>query len=175
MTWYFGFFCRYDIMAKVPPKEFYQPSPRYWHASVNTLLGGTRKVVQWGGIDNKYEVIPASNIEVFDGSWESISTLGTPPTATVESASTTIGSNAFTFGGHDGSGTLSNALHSLIAGQWKWSELRALNPEQGPKPKRGSAMVAHGKDVLVVVGGMRDNGYTNEVHCFHLGGGEFRY
>ena len=152
-------------MARAPA-ELYQPSPRGGHASVS--IGG--KVVQWGGYD-KDKLIPASTVEMFDGSWESIETVGTPPTAVIYSASTSIGSTAYNFGGLDGN-SRSNALHSLTAGEWRWRELRALNPEQGPRPKRGSGMVTHREDVLVVVGGETDDGLTNEIHCFCVGGGE---
>ena len=164
MTRYFGFYCRYDDMARALPA--YQPSPRRRHASVN--IGG--KMITWGGEDDNFQHIPASSVEVFDGLWQSVKTLGTPPTATVVSACTSIGSTAYNFGGFDGKG-YSNALHSLTAGEWRWRELRVLNKEQGPQPKSGSAMVSHG-DELVVVGGHRDDGLTNEVHCFSVGGGE---
>ena len=166
MTRYFWFYCRYDDMATAEPAELYQPSPRYWHASVN--IGG--KLITWGGWGDNSQQIPASSVEVFDGSWESIKTLGTPPTPTA-TAFTTIRSTAYNFGGSDDRGSRSNALHSLTAGEWRWRELRVLNKEQEPKPKSGSAMVSLG-DTLVVVGGETDDELTNEVHCFSVGGGE---
>ena len=163
-------------MARAPA-ELYQPSPRSEHVSV--YIGG--KVIVVGGKiadkkgDNKY--IPASHVEVFTGLWESIQPVGTPPTLAVDSAATTIGSTAYQFGGYklrqyNDEPILSKSLHSLSAGEWRWAALRIRNPEQGPKPKCSCAMVAHGEDRLVVVGGMTMDGCTNEVHCFSVRRGE---
>ena len=129
MTRYFEFYCRYDDMATLLPAELYQPSPRHWHASVN--IEG--RMITWGGLGGDFQQIPASCMEVFDGMWQSIKTLGTPPTATVHSASTNIGSTAYNFGGWDGRGrSRSNALHSLTAGEW------GVEEAQGPESRAGA-------------------------------------
>ena len=48
------------------------------------------------------EHLLASNVEVFDGLWESQRTLGIFSTATVDGVSTTIGCTAYNLGGYDG-------------------------------------------------------------------------
>ena len=137
-------------------------------------MGVDGNVFLWGGWGGG--LILASLVEIFNmqtGRWERRKTTGTPPRGTQNGAYTTIGNNAYYFGGYDGSSHY-NSLHSLDLSTMQWVTLQPRNPSQGPSRKSLCGMVAHGDNELIVYGGHTGSGnYTDELHVYNLREGQF--
>ena len=169
---YFTFSCSLVTMDRPPPtttEPLYEPKKRRGHAAV----GVDGKVFLWGGWGDG--LISGSVVEIFNmetGRWEQRKTTGTPPMGAEFGAYTTIGNNAYYFGGYDGSSHY-NSLHSLDLSTMQWVTLQPRNQSQAPSRKRVCRMVAHGDDELVVFGGIiGDSSYTNELHVYNLREGQ---
>ncbi len=147
--------------------EPYRPLPRYRHVAVT--IQGTGYV--WGGRDHNY-VTPATALEIFDGVWRRQATTGATPRAVTHGAAAVIGNNIFHYGGRDGDGKLSNAIHNVEVEEWVWREVHVSNPGEAPEPAYGMGMVAY-RDQLIVVAGCTGFGqYTSDLKVFNTGNGK---
>ena len=137
-------------------------------------MGVDGNVFLWGGW--KDGLISGSLVEIFKmetGRWEQRKTTGTLPRGAEFGAYTTIGNNAYYFGGYDGSSRY-NSLHSLDLFTMQWVTLQPRNQSQGPSRKSRCEMVAHGDNELIVYGGhIGDGYYTDEIHVYNLREGQF--
>ncbi len=132
-----------------------------------------------------------SHFEVFDGEalqWRHVATRGRNPMAFRGIAITSIGAKLYLYGGHDG-GTFTDELHEISTLSMEWNRLVARNPNDGPMRKAFCGLISLRGDVLCMFGGYgirRDGprqdgsvfipdtrfgdgqGWSNEVHCFHV-------
>ncbi len=148
------------------------PRARFGHCSVRA--GG--KVVVWGGRGERYDILPATDVETFGpttGQWGTVPTTGTAPLAVWASAAVAIGSSVYGFGGLDDRGQLSRDLHHLDSALMDWMKMETSNPSDGPSPKYDCGIIRRGAEELVVVGGSLGGARrTNEIHAIHIREGE---
>ncbi len=134
----------------------YQPSPRFGHYAAP--IGG--KVVMWGGRTDdfvKTKSKPIESVEVLDmlvEEWQHKSTSGEAPPPMYQGACVAVGNTIYTCCGHDGT-SYYNSVHVLDSSTWRSTcrTVRPTNPDQGPIPKLGCAMIAISNDKLALVGG----------------------
>ena len=176
-------------MASPPghPPSQYEPAGRYGHCSA--FING--KHYTYGGHCGTGGSPLLMTVDIFDSAaekWQRTLTLGeTPPCVCASCA--VIGAHIFQFGGMDKSGRYYNTVHQFDTRVLRWNPIRPTNTAEGPTPKVNAGMIDHEKH-LVISGGYADlpdhphpdkyvsnpdgegQGWTNEVHCFHVDSSE---
>ena len=176
-------------MASPPghPPSHYEPQGRYGHCSA--IVDG--KQYTYGGYCGAGGPPTLMTVNIFDPTtelWQQTPTSGEPPPGFQFASRCVIGLQLYHFGGSDGS-NLYNTIYILNTTDLSWSATTSTHIQEAPMRKFGSAMLEHANK-LVVSGGYgvlpelsdpdkyvpdpaRDgNGYTNEVHCFHVDSSE---
>ena len=159
--------------------ERYEPLPRFLH--ISQCVEG-RKVVVQGGLtkqsseESKRKL--SGVVEVFDilsETWEQKQVSGrAPPPGTQSAASTSFGSDLYTFGGWDGEQNLST-LRVLDCKTWVWTIASPSNSPGAPTPKSGCGIVTFGAS-LGIFGGknMETTKWSNEFHLYNVNVGKFQ-
>ena len=176
-------------MASPPghPPSHYEPQGRYGHYSA--IVDG--KQYTYGGYCGAAGSPTLTAVNIFDPAtelWQQTLTSGEPPPGFIGASCCVIGLQLFHFGGSDGSNKY-NMIHSLNTTDLSWSATTSTHMQEAPMRKFGSAMLEHANK-LVVSGGYgvlpelsdpdkyvprpeyEGNGWTNEVHCFHVDSSE---
>ena len=176
-------------MASPPghPPSQYEPVGRYGHCSA--FING--KHYTYGGDCRAGRSPPLSTVEILDlvtEKWQQIPTTGETPPGHINASCAALGSSLYHFGGRDRYKCY-NTIHCLETSKMSWRATRADNPREAPIPKSSAGMVVY-DHTLVISGGVGDlpqhpnpdkyipdpgyegQGYTNEVHCFHVDSSE---
>ena len=178
-------------MASPPghPPSQYEPAGRWGHCS--TFIDG--KYYTYGGHFGAGGSPPLSMVEILDlvtEKWQQIPTAGETPPGHMNASCAVIGTSLFHFGGRDGY-KYYNTIHCLETSKLMWRANPADNPRHAPMSKSGAGMVVVG-NILIITGGYGDlpdhpnpdkyvpgpdpdhegEGWTNEVHCFHVDSSE---
>ena len=172
-----------------PPLEHSEPQGQIWHWSV--IVDG--KQYTYGGDFGAGGSPPLSTVETFDlvtEQWQQMPTTGEAPPGHMNSSCAAVGTHIHHFGGRDKEYRYYNTIHCLEISQLTWRATPAVNPHEAPMLKGGAAMLVYG-NTLVISGGYgvlpqnpnpnkyipdpdyeEGQGYTNEVHCFHVDSSE---
>ena len=163
--------------------SMYEPSPRFWHSSVQV----EDNAYLWGGLtqdSSRSEVIYI--FDCYSESWKELSTTGIPPPGLRDGGFTLLCNDLYYFGGYDGK-RAHNSLHKLQTRALEWEGIKQANPAGGPLPKWGCSMVAY-QQQLALTGGIgiaptaplqsgaefikssryTEYGWTNEFHLFSI-------
>ena len=170
-----------------PPPSQHEPEGRYGHCSA--IVDG--KQYTYGGNYGAGGSPTLTTVNIFDPTtelWQQTPTSGEPPPGFYGASCCVIGLQLFHFGGYDGS-NLYNTIHCLNTTDLSWSATTSTHMQGAPMRKIGSPMLEHANK-LVVSGGygvlpelsdpdkyvpdpnFEGNGWTNEVHCFHVDSSE---
>ena len=170
-----------------PPLEHSEPQGRFSHCS--TIVD--EKQYTYGGDLGADGFPPLSTVEIFDlvtEQWQQMPTTGEAPPGHIAASCAAYGTYLYHFGGHDGHKNYST-IHRLEIRKLVWSETPAVNPLEAPIPKISVGMLVRGS-TFVISGGYGDlpeishpdkyvpdpdrqgEGWTNEVHCFHVDSSE---
>jgi len=126
----------------------YEPSPRFWHSSVQI----EENAYLWGGLTKDSSRSEVINIfDSYTEMWKERSTTGVPPPGQYIASFTLVGSNLYYFGGLNGRNYFSS-VHELQLSNLEWNEIMQSNTAEGPLPKCGCGMVAY-QQQLAVIGG----------------------
>ncbi len=147
----------------------YQPPPRSDHCSV-VVEGVT---YSWGGNGARDPL----TIDVFNGEYRKVTTTGDGPVCVNFSSCAVVGKTIFHWGGAEPERGLylrptSNDLYCITVGEWEWRKVQVTNPQDAPRQKFGSRMVALGDKLVVVGGTTADYEKTNDTHVFDIQRGE---
>ena len=176
-------------MASPPgdPPSQYEPVGRWGHCSA--FIDG--KHYTYGGDCGAGGSPPLSTVEILDLvtiKWQQIPTTGEMPPGHRDASCAAVGTYLFHFGGSDRY-NFYNTIHCLEISKLTWRATPADNPQKAPVPKIGARMVVIG-NILIISGGYgylpdhpnpdkyvpdpgyEGQGYTNEVHCFHVDSSE---
>ena len=171
-----------------PPSQ-YEPAGRWCHCSA--FISG--KYYTYGGDCGAGGSAPISMVEILDSvteKWQQIPTTGETPPGHMNASCAAVGTYIFHFGGQDRYNYY-NTIHCLEISKLTWSAVLPANSQEAPMPKFDSGMLIYANN-LVVVGGYGDvpqhphpdkyvpdpypgyegQGWTNEVHCFHVDSSE---
>ncbi len=152
------------------PGTGYEPLPR--EAPFTASIGG--KLYMWGGTmldwSERGKRQAHYTVEVFDPYvevWSQQPTTGTPPPLGLYSgACASIADCMYICCGYDGS-SWHNSLHELCVTTWKWREIKARNPSQGPVRMSGCRMVVD-ENKLVLLGELRDGPeWSSKLHTIN--------
>ena len=149
-----------DMMGTSASSE---PYPRFAHCSA----AAEGKLYVWGGRGGE-----PTSLHVFDPmvkSWETKSTTGDPPTGVLWSASASAGHHLYQYGGA-GDGSYQGSLHHLDTTTLCWTELPS-----GPVKRKGCCGMVICGDMLILLGGVSEEGSTDELHVFDLKTGKELY
>ena len=138
----------------------------------NALIEFKGSVYAIGGHDSKYRPIGHSSINVFDLTthmWQSHTTSGTIPDSICFAAYAILLDSLYMFGGLE-SGKNSNAFRRLNLESFQWSN---VNQMRFPPPCHSAALVAYGKNDLVLYGGIGNDGVEiTTLHYYSVKRGE---
>ena len=169
------------------PQSQYEPVGRWGHCSA--FING--KYYTYGGHFGAGGSPPLSMVEILDlvtEKWQQIPTSGEAPPGHISASCAAIGTYLFHFGGQNRYKFYNN-IHCLEINKLMWRATPADNRREAPMPKSGAGMVIY-DNTLVVSGGLgylpqhpnpnmyiphpeyEGQGYTNEVHCFHVDSSE---
>ena len=170
-----------------PPPSQREPVGRYTHWSA--IVDG--KQYTYGGYCGAGGSPTLTTVNIFDPTtelWQQTPTSGEPPPGFQGASCCVIGLQLFHFGGYDGS-NMYNTVHILSTTDLSWSATTSTHMQEAPMRKTGGAMLENANK-LVVSGGYGNlpelsdpdkyvpdpdregEGYTNEVHCFHVDSSE---
>ena len=170
-----------------PPPSQHEPVGRWGHCSA--IVDG--KQYTYGGDFGAGESQPLSTVEIFDlvkEQWQQMPTTGEAPPGHTAASCAAVATSVYHFGGRD-EYRYYNTLHCLEISKLIWRATPAVNPHEAPMLKGSAAMLVYG-NTLVVSGGYgvlpqnpnlnkyiphpdyKGQGYTNEVHCFHVDSSE---
>ena len=181
--------CPGRAMASPPghPPSQYEPAGRWGHCSA--FIDG--KYYTYGGHFGAGGSPPLSMVEILDlvtEKWQQIPTAGEAPPGHISASCAVIGTYLFHFGGSDRY-KYYNTIHCLETSTLTWSAVLPANSQEAPMPKCDSGMLIYANN-LVVAGGYgvlpqhphpdkyvpdpdrEGEGWTNEVHCFHVDSSE---
>ena len=165
----------------------HEPLGRWGHCSV--IVDG--KQYTYGGDLGADGTPPLSTVEILDlvtEQWQQMPTTGEAPPGYIAASCAAAVNYIYHFGGRDGSNYY-NTIYSLEISQLIWRATPAVNPHEAPMLKCGAAMLVYG-NTLVISGGAgvlpqnpnpnkyipdpenEDEGWTNELHCFHVDSSE---
>ena len=172
-----------------PPLEHSEPQGRYWHCSA--IVDG--KQYTYGGHCGAGGTPTLTAVHVFNNVtelWQETPTSGEPPPGFCLASWASIGPNIYHFGGL-GSGRYHNTIHQFDTRVLRWNPLTATNTEEAPAAKCNAGMISYREKLLVISGGYVEltdqsvpgreyvpdpdhegEGWTNEVHCFHVDSSE---
>ena len=172
-----------------PPPSQHEPVGRWGHCSA--IVDG--KQYTYGGHCGAGGTPTLTTVNIFDPTtelWQETPTSGEPPPGFVAGSCASIGPNIYHFGGIV-SGRNYNTIHQFDTRVLKWSPVTATNPKEGPITKRDAGMISYCEKLLVISGGYGEltdqslpgreyvpdpdregEGWTNEVHCFHVDSSE---
>ena len=171
----------------VPPSSQHEPQGRIWHCSA--IVDG--KQYTYGGYCGVDGLPTLTEVNIFDPTtelWQQTTTSGDPPPGFLVASCCVIGPHLFHFGGFDGSKRY-NTVHCLNTTDLSWSTVTSTHTQGAPMPKGSSGILVYA-DNLVVSGGRgilpelsdpdkyvpnpnhKGDGWTNEVHCFHVDSSE---
>ena len=173
-----------------PPLEHSEPQGRLWHWSA--IVDG--KQYTYGGHCGAGGFPTLTKVNIFDPTteiWQEKPTSGDPPPGFCMASCATIGPNIYHFGGNDRSAKY-NTIHQFDTRVLRWYPVTATNPpKEGPINKSEARMISYLEKLLVISGGygeLKDqslpgreyvpnpnrvgDGWTNEVHCFHVDSSE---
>ena len=174
-------------MASPPghPPSQYEPAGRYCHCSAIVY----RKKYTYGGYCGAGGVPTLTAVDIFDFEtelWQQTPTSGDPPPGYYGASCTVIGAHLFHFGGFNPESGYCNTIHRLDTINLTWSTLPATNPHEAPMRKNGAGIIVYA-NLLIISGGKgilpkqrlpgreyvpdpeyEGEGWTNEVHCFHV-------
>ena len=176
-------------MASPPghPPSQHEPQGRFDHWSA--IVDG--KQYTYGGHCEADGLPTLMTVNIFDPTtelWQQTPTFGEPPPGFLGTSCGVIGLQLFHFGGSDGSKAY-NTVHILSTTDLSWSATTSTHTQGAPMRKVGSGLLVYANN-LVVSGGygvlpeLSDpdkyvpnpnrevNGWTNEVHCFHVDSSE---
>ena len=173
----------------LPPLERNEPQGRYLHCSA--IVDG--KQYTYGGDCGVGGSPTMTEVNMFDPTtelWQETPTSGEPPPGFCLASCATVGPNIYHFGGI-GSGRLHNTIHQFDTRVLRWNQLTATNTEEAPAAKYSAGMLSYHGNLLVISGGKgyspnkhlpgreyvpdpenEGQGWTNEVHCFHVDSSE---
>ena len=178
-------------MASPPghPPSQYEPVGRWAHCSA--IVNG--KQFTYGGHCGAGGVPTLTAVDIFDFEtelWQQTPTSGEPPPGYYWASCTVIGAHVFHFGGGNPESGYYNTFHRLDTINLTWSTLPMTNHHEAPMRKGGAGILVYA-NLLVISGGrgilpkqhlpgreyVRDpddegEGWTNEVHCFHVDSSE---
>ena len=170
-----------------PPLSQHEPQGRFNHWSV--IVDG--KQYTYGGYCGAGGSPTLMEVNIFDPTtelWQQTPTSGEPPPGFVWASCCVIGLQLFHFGGFDGSKRY-NSIHCLNTTDLTWSATTSTHTQGAPMCKGGSGILVYANN-LVVSGGYgvlpelsdpdkyvpdpdrEGEGWTNEVHCFHVDSSE---
>ena len=165
----------------------YEPQGRFLHCSA--FVDG--KQYTYGGHCGAGGSPTLTVVDIFDYEtelWQQTPTSGEQPPGYFGASCAVIGAHIFHFGGRDDS-KYYNTIQCLNTTDLSWSAVPAFNDQEAPIPKYSAAMLPY-TNILVVAGGYGDlpdhphpdkyvsdpdregEGWTNEVHCFHVDSSE---
>ena len=172
-----------------PPLERNEPQGRFFHCSA--IVDG--KQYTYGGYCGAGGSPTLTTVNIFNNEaelWQETPTSGEPPPGFCLASCATIGPNIYHFGGL-GSGGLYNTIHQFDTRILRWNQLTATNTVEAPAAKGGAGMLSYHGNLLVLSGGKiyspnkhlpgreyvpdpdhEGEGWTNEVHCFHVDSSE---
>ena len=173
-----------------PPLERNEPQGRFFHCSA--IVDG--KQYTYGGYCGAGGSPTLTTVNIFNNEaelWQQTPTSGEPPPGFCLASCATIGPNIYHFSGNDGSGGNYNTIHQFDTTVLRWNPVTATNPKEGPITKYQAGMISYREKLLVISGGYGEltvqslpgreyvpdpeyegQGYTNEVHCFHVDSSE---
>ena len=170
-----------------PSPSQHEPQGRFYHWSA--IVDG--KQYTYGGYCGAGGFPTLTAVNIFDPAkelWQQTPTSGEAPPGILGASCGVIGLQLFHFGGSDGSNKY-NTIHCLNTTNLSWSATTSTHTQGAPMHKLGSAMLEHANN-LVVSGGYgvlpelsdpdkyvpdpdrEGEGWTNEVHCFHVDSSE---
>ena len=174
-----------------PPLEHNEPQGRFSHWSA--IVDG--KQYTYGGHCGTGGFPILTSVHIFNNVTElcqETPTSGEPPPGFYGASCATIGPNIYHFGGV-GSGGNYNTIHQFDTRVLRWNQLTATNTEEAPAAKYNARMLSYHGNLLVISGGKgyspnkhlpgreyvpdpdqeyEGEGWTNEVHCFHVDSSE---
>ena len=172
-----------------PPLEHNEPQGRFSHWSA--IVDG--KQYTYGGHCGADGFPPLSTVEILDlvtEQWQQMTTTGEAPPGHMNASCAAVGSYLYHFGGRDGSNYY-NSMHCLQISKLMWIAVPLANNQETPMLKSGAAMIVYSNNLLVAGGygllpelsdpekyvlnpdpGYEGEGWTNEVHCFHVDSSE---
>ena len=169
------------------PSQQYEPQGRFTHCSA--IISG--KQYTYGGNFGAGGSPPLSTVEIFDlvtEQWQQMPTTGEAPTGHMGALCAAVGTYIYHFGGRDGSNYY-NSIHCLEISKLMWIAVPLANNQETPMLKSGAGMIVYSNN-LIVAGGYgllpeisdpekyvpdpeyEGQGWTNEVHCFHVDSSE---
>ena len=170
-----------------PPPSQHEPVGCCAHCSA--IVDG--KQYTYGGDLGAGGTPPLSTVEILDlvtEQWQQMPTTGEAPPGHIAASCAAYGTYLYHFGGGDGHKYYST-IHRLEITKLVWSETPAVNPLEAPILKSSAGMLVRGS-TFVISGGYGDlpeishpdkyvpdpdregEGWTNEVHCFHVDSSE---
>ena len=170
-----------------PLLEHSEPQGRFLHWSA--IVDG--KQYTYGGNLGADGSPPLSTVEILDlvtEQWQQMPTTGVAPPGYIGASCAAVATYIYHFGGRHGSNHY-NTIYSLEISKLIWRATPAVNPHEAPMSKCNAAMLVYG-NTLVISGGAgvlpqnpnpnmytshpeyEGQGYTNEVHCFHVDSSE---
>jgi len=175
------------------PSLPYQPVGRWGH--ISAIVEGRNYIMLGGHGAVTTRAPPPTVVEVFQDdfpNWQRKPTSGQPPSGLFFAVCIAIDSYIYHFGGRDEKAYY-NTIHCLDTKRLIWREIQASNPSEAPMAKYGPGMVSLSSNILVVVAGYgwlpdhhgpdaqytphpdpgyEGQGWTNELHCFHVDSSE---
>ena len=169
-----------------PPSQ-YEPVGRWGHCSaiVNSIN------YTYGGNFGAGGSPPLSTVEILNlEKWEQMPTTGEVPPGHMYASCAAVGTYIYHFGGHDGY-KYYNTIHCLETSKLTWRAVIPANNQEAPIPKCSSGMLLYANNLVVAGGygivpqhphpdkyvpdpdpGYEGQGWTNELHCFHVDSSE---
>ena len=169
-----------------PLLEYNEPQGRFFHLSA--IVDG--KQYTYGGHCGAGGTPTLTAVHVFNNVtelWQETPTSGEPPPGCTGASCATIGARLFHFDGSDGT-NYHNTIHCLDINSGWWISMPATNLQEAPMLKCNAGMLVY-ENILIVSGGYGDlpehpdpekyvpddndiQGWTNELHCFHVDSSE---
>jgi len=174
-----------------PPSLPYEPVGRWGH--ISAVIQDRQYTIngRYGALASRP---PPAMVEILDiiPNWQQKATSGQTPPGTLFAACIAMDSYIYHFGGRDEKAYY-NTIHCLDTKRLIWREIQASNPSEAPMAKYGPGMVSLSSNILVVVAGYgwlpdhhgpdaqytphpdpgyEGQGWTNELHCFHVDSSE---
>ena len=172
-----------------PPLEHNEPQGRFSHCSA--IVDG--KQYTYGGHCGAGGSPTLTAVHVFNNVtelWQETPTSGEPPPGFMGASCASISPNIYHFGG-TGSGGYHNTIHQFDTRVLRWNPVTTTNPKEAPMTKGDAGIISYREKLLVISGGYGEltdqslpgreyvpdpdregEGYTNEVHCFHVDSSE---
>ena len=172
------------------PSLQYEPQGRYNHCSA--IISG--KQYTYGGDFGAGESPPLSTVEILDlvtEQWQLMPTTGEAPRGHINASCVAVATNIYHFGGYDLLSNHYNSIHCFNTRNLTWSATTASHTQEAPMCKYGAGMIVYANNLIVAGGygllpelsdpdkyvpypdpGYEGEGWTNEVHCFHIDSSE---